>query len=297
MDARRPLGGLDLSRRHLLNGTAAAAGALVATSLMPLPAMAQRRFDSRARYKLSADFPSPPDADNHVPWDVVQFQSGSDFSLQPGGKVLFHTHGLYELVVSADWQLATGLDIDLRQIGLRLQLRNQPDEPEAAHERIGFFNTPGSDPPRMGRYQGAWAPPPIPPGGTVGIEIGVSPAGSVRPGDMAMASHSKITLDRLLPEVARALIVHAKVVGDDRVSVSLHNPTAQAVQVEAGNLKVIAMSAQAARGNSGDAWQISHSASTEIFPGDRVYASIRHKIAGTLLQTTRSTYLQIDRVA
>lgn len=284
-------------RRRGLLGRAAAACAIGATGFSPLPVLAQSRFDSRGRYKLKEDFLSPPDDDNLVPWKVVQFQSGSDFSLQPDGKVLFTTHGLYDLVVSADWQLKTGFDIDLRQIGLRLQRKDQPDTPLAPHERIGFFNTPASDPPRMARYLGDWAPSAIPAGGHVSTEVTVEPKGTVRAGDMAMASHGKITLETLPLETLRALIVDAKVIGEDRVSVTLHNTTNASVQIPAGALKVIAMTAQATRGNSGDAWQISHSASTEIFPGDRVYAMVRHKVTGTVLQETRSTFMQIDRLA
>lgn len=288
---------VDTDRRRLLGSGAAscALGALAAVA--PLPAFAQTRFDSRGRYKLLNDFQCPPEGDYLVPWDDVQFQTGSDFSLQPGGKVLFRTHGLYELVVSADWQMKTGFDIDMRQVGLRLQRADQPDEPLPPHERIGFFNTPASDPPRMARYQGNWAPPAIAPGGTVSTEIKVEPAGTVRVGDMAMASHIKVAPDVLPAEVAKSLIVHAKVIADDTVSVSIHNPLTTGVQVSPGLMKVVAMSATAVRGNSGDAWQISHSASTEIFPGDRVYTMIRHKVPGTVLQTTRSTFLQIDRVA
>lgn len=285
---------LDLDRRRLLGRGAAG---LALAGLAPLSAWAQSRFDSRGRYKLKADFGCPPESDNLVPWNLVQFQTGTDFSLQPDGKVLFHTHGLYELVFSADWQLKTGFDIDLRQIGLRLQRADQPDEPLPPHERIGFFNTPASDPPRMARYQGAWAPPAIAAGGTVSTEIKVEPAGTVRLGDMAMASHTKVAPDALPPEAVMSLVVHAKVVADDTVSVSIHNPLSTAVQVGPGLLKVVAMSATATRGNSGDAWQISHSASTEIFPGDRVYGMIRHKVPGTVLQATRSTFMQIDRVA
>ena len=92
-------------------------------------------MSSRARYLLHADFTGPPYADVVVPWDWVWFQRGTDFALQAGGKVSFRTHGLYEFVVSADWQLMTLLDYDLRQIGLRLQRQGQPDDPPRAGPR------------------------------------------------------------------------------------------------------------------------------------------------------------------
>jgi hypothetical protein len=281
------------TRRRAFCATAAAAAALA-----PMPARAATRFDSRARFELLADFSGPPDTDIIVPWDSVLFQHGPDITLQPTGKLLINTHGLYEFVFSSDWQLSTNLDIDLRQIGLRLQRKGQPDEPVDAHERIGFFNTPGSDPPRTARYQGDWGPLDIPLGATVGTEVAVLPAGTAKIGDMAMAAHTKVNLAAMPLEALRALQVHAKVVANDTVSVSLHNPSiAEGIHLRSGTLKVVAMTAQLTRGNSGDAWQLIHTASFELFAGDRVYSSIRHKIAGTVLQVSNSTYLQVDRVA
>jgi len=297
MTQRRSAPPADRTRRRAFWATATAT-AVAAAAMAPLPAQAATRFDSRARFKLRADFPSPPGVDNIVPWDWVFFQRGPDVVLQPDGKLLFNTHGLYEFVFSSDWQLSTGLDIDLRQIGLRLQREGEPDLPMDVHERIGFFNTPGSNPPRTARYQGLWAPPDIALGETVSIEVTVEPAGTVKAGDMASAAHTKLVADVMPLQSLRALIVHAKVVGDDTVSVSLHNPSiAAGIHVRSGMLKVLAQSAQQTRGQSGDAWQIVHTASVEVYPGDRVYSTIHHKVAGTLLQTTRSTYLQVDRVA
>lgn len=288
---------LDPDRRRAFGRGAALAGA-AATGFAALPARAATRFDSRARFTLAGDFAGPPDADVLVPWGAVRFQSGTDVALQSDGKVMVQTHGLYECVISADWQLKTGLDYDLRQIGMRLQRAGQPDEPIEAHERIGFLNTPGSDPPCMARAQVEWGPLDIALGQTVGIELKVAPAGSVKPGDMAIASHAKVNQAGLPAEALRALLVHAKVVDDDTVGVSLHNPSiAEGIQVRQGMLKVLAMTAQAARGRSGDAWQIIHSASMELFPGDRVYGVLRHKVPGTVLQATYSSYLQIDRLA
>jgi len=256
------------------------------------------RFDSRARFRLATDFSCPPEADTIVPWDSVRFQAGADVALQPGGKLLVQAHGLYEFVVSADWALKTGLDYDLRQLGLRLQRAGQPDEPMEAHQRIGFFNTPGSDPPRLARWQGSVAEIDIPHRATVGFEVTVAPAGSVEAGDMAIASHTKHNLQAMPLEALRALIVHAKVVAADTVSVSFHNPSiAEGIHLRAGFVKVLALSASHLRGVSGDAWQVIRSASQELAPGDRVYTTIRHKVPGTVLQTTFSTYLQADRLA
>lgn len=287
----------DPPRRRIF-GSALAASAAAAAVVTPLPARAATRFDSRARFNLLADFMPPPDADVIIPWDRVLFQSGSDVQLKSDGKLTILTHGLYEFVGSSDWQLSTGLDIDLRQIGIRLQRKGQPDEPMDPHERIGFFNTPGSDPPRTARYQGDLGPIDIALGATAWVDVAVAPAGTVKPGDMALAAHTKANADGLPPEALRALQVHAKVIANDTVSVSFFNPSvAEGIHLRPGALKVLAMSALATRGHSGDAWQIIHTASVELFPGDRVYSVARHKVAGTVLQTTRSTYLQVDRVA
>jgi hypothetical protein len=297
MKPQQPSTPIDSARRRAFGRGAGWAGA-AAAGFAPLPARAASRFDSRARFTLAGDFAGPPDAEVLVPWSAVRFQSGSDVALQADGKVLVRTHGLYECVISADWQLKTALDYDLRQIGLRLQRQGQPDEPVSAHERIGFLNTPGSDPPCMARAQVDWGPLDIPLGATVGIEVPVTPAGTLRPGDMAIASHGKLNLDAMPAEALRALLVHAKVVAEDLVGVSLHNPSiAEGIHVRQGLLKVLGMTAQAARGQSGDAWQIIHTASMELFPGDRVYGVLRHKVAGSVLQATYSSYLQIDRLA
>ena len=283
----------DRTRRRAFWATAVGAAALA-----PMPARAATRFDSRARFELLADFTCPPDTDNIVPWDSVLFQHGPDVTLQPTGKLFINTHGLYEFVFSSDWQLSTNLDIDMRQIGLRWQRKGQADEPMDLHERIGFFNTPGSDPPRTARYQGDWGPVDIPLGGTVGIEVTVLPIGTVKLGDMAMAGHTKLSPAAMPLEALRALQVQAKVIGNDTVSVSLHNPSiAEGIRLRPGILKVVAMTAQLTRGNSGDAWMVIHTASFELFAGDRVYSSIRHKVPGTVLQLSNSTYLQVDRVA
>jgi hypothetical protein len=294
MTQRSPI---DPARRRAFGRGAAMAGVAVA-GFAPLPARAATRFDSRARFTLAGDFAGPPDADVLVPWGAVRFQSGTDVALQADGKVLVQTHGLYECVISADWQLKTGLDYDLRQIGLRLQRQGQPDEPIDYHVRIGFPNTPGSDAPRLARWQGKWGPLDIPPGGTAGIEVTVAPAGTARLGDMALAGHTAIKLQAMPLPALRALVVHAKVVAQDTVSVSLHNPSAtDAIHVGKGTLKVIAMTAQLTHGRSGDAWQLVHSASVEIAAGDRVYAVMRHHVPGTVLQTSDSSWLQIDRLA
>lgn len=225
------------------------------------------------------------------------FQSGADVALQPGGKVLIQTAGLYELAFSCDWDAKSGNDIDLRKIGIRRQAVGQPDEPMNRHERLGFLDLPGSDPPAIARAQAEWTPPSLGPGEFASLDVVVAPAGTVQPGDPAQASHSAISRARLDDVSLSALVVQAKVIAPDTVRVTLYNPRpAGSITLGAGTLRIVAMSGVRTRGSNGDAWMLLHTASTQLDAGDRVYGLIEHKVEGTRLQATRSSYLQIDRV-
>ncbi len=284
-------------RRGLLGaGTVALAAAMLG---VPGTAASEPiRMSSRARYRLASDFATPAGQLAIVPWDQVDFQNGSDFTLQPGGKVLISTTGLYELVFSCDWDATKGTDIDLRKIGLRRQRAGQPDLPTTDHDRQGFLVIPGSDPPRMARYQGEWGSIKVPFGQVVTTEVIVSPAGVVGVGDVAMASHANIVDNAITARAVNALILQAKVIEADTVRVTLLNPLIrEGISIPAGTLKVVAMNAARDRGSNGDAWQVLHSASVELQAGDRIYSMIEHKVDNTLLQATRSSFLQVDRLA
>jgi len=279
-------------RRRLLGGAATG----VALALISPPALAAAR--SRARYRLAGDYAVPANTFGLVPWDVTVFQTGSDVTLQASGKVLVNTAGIYEMVFCADWDAKSGNDIDLRKIGIRRQALGQPDEPLEAHERLGFLNLPGSDPPAMARYQGAWAPPPLGPGQFAHTDVIVAPAGLVAPGDSVVASHTSISSAKLGDEALTALIVQAKVIAADTVRVTLYNPGVTAgIAVPPGTLRIVAMTGVRTRGSNGDAWMLLHTASTRLDAGDRLYGLIEHKVDGTLLQATKSSYLQVDRVS
>jgi hypothetical protein len=281
-------------RRRLMGGVATLGLLLAAPAA--LPAFAAVR--TRGRYRLASDYGIPAEAFGIVPWSVTVFQQGGDFTLQPDGKILINTTGLYELVFSSDWDAKSTLDIDLRKIGIRRQALGQPDEPMEAHERLGFTNMPGSDPPAMARYQGEWAPPTIALGKSVSIDVPVTDlGGDVQPGDTAMAAHSSISQGQLSDAALSALIVQAKVIGLNTVRVTLYNPSiAGGISLAPGSLKVTAMSSTRTRGSNGDSWMVLHTASTELAAGDKVYGLVQHKVDGTLLQATKSSYLQIDRV-
>src|SRR6185436_21129834 len=106
-----------LRRRVVLGSSAAWAAA----AFTPWPAQALSRLDSRGRYRLTADFAAPFDGVVLVPFNLTAFQSGSDFTLQPDGRVLINTAGLYEVSLSIDWDLKAGRDIALRQTGIKRQ--------------------------------------------------------------------------------------------------------------------------------------------------------------------------------
>ena len=282
------------SRRRLLGGGVAAL-ALAGTGLQ---AVAQAtRSASRARFALAADFATPPNGFAVVPWTVTEFQTGTDYTLQPDGRILINRRGLYEVVFSCDWDATFGTDIDLRRIGMRRQRPSEPDFPTEAHERIGFVGTPGSDAPRAARYSGPWDPAHVPLGGIVTVDVKVSPAGIVGAGDIAQAAHTHIRDGTIGAAAVAALQVNAKVITADTVRVSLYNPLiAEGIDVPAGTLRVLAMNTVMTRGSSGDTWQVLHSPSVQLEAGDKVYGLIDHKVSGSLLQATKGSYMQIDRL-
>ena len=284
-------------RRRLVFGSGAALATAGAAALLPSFAAALSRLDSRGRYRLTADFAAPFDGVVLVPFNLTAFQSGGDFTLQPDGRVLINTGGLYEVSLSIDWDLKAGRDIALRQTGIRRQRPGQPDFPLDAHERIFYGDLPGSNPPEPARFQGAWSPPDIALGAVVTMDMTVEPAGIVKPGDMALASHTQIKDGAMPADALAALIVQAKVVGVDLIRVSLYNPSvAGGIHIPSGTLNVVAMSALRLNGGSGDGWHPLHSPSVVLEAGDKIYATVRHHVTGSLVQATKMSFLQIDRL-
>ncbi len=278
-----------MRRRQIVLGVAAA--------LSPWAAYALSRLDSRGRYRLKADYAPAYDGVVLVPFDLTDFQSGNDLALQPDGKVPVKTSGLYEVTLSIDWDLKAGRDIALRQTGIRRQRVGQPDQPLEAHERVLYGDLPGSNPPEPARAQTAWNPPAIAKGAMVTLDVAVTPAGIVKPGDLAIASHSQIKSGALPTNALDALIVQAKVIDEDLVRVSLYNPSvAEGIDIAGGTLNVVAMSASRVVGGSGDGWHPLHSPSVVLEAGDKLYATVRHHVAGSLVQATKMSFLQVDRL-
>lgn len=283
-----------MSRRRLALRAAAAMGLWGATSPA---AWALNRSDSRGRYRLAADFAAPLNAVVLVPFDTTVFQSGADLTLQSDGKILVNTTGLYEVTLSIDWDLKAGRDIGLRQTGVRRQRKGQPDGPPESHDRVIYGDLPGSAAATTARYQGAWGPLDIPLGAAVSTDVPVAPSAVARPGDVALASHSQLRDGAIPPDALAALIVQAKVVAADKVRVTFINQSvAEGIHIPAGNLNVMAMSATQLAGGSGDGWHPLHGPSVALEAGDKLYATVRHHVAGSLVQATNMSFLQVDRL-
>lgn len=292
----QPHGADQARRRHFVLGGAAA---LVSTPAAAQASLARPagRADARGRYQLSADWVAPYNEVVQLPFDATVFQSGADFALQADGKVLIQASGLYEVTLSVDWDLKAGRDIALRQTGVRRQRAGQPDLPLDAHERVISGDLPGSAAPVTARGQQPWGPVDVGPGAVVFVDVAVAPAGAVKPGDVAQASHTQIRAGVLPDDALAALVVQAKVIGADMVRVSLYNPgAAGSVQIPAGTLNVLASSTRKLAGGSGDGWHPLHSPSVVLDAGDKVYATVRHHVPGSLVQATRVSFLQVDRL-
>ena len=252
----------------------------------------------RARFGITEDFYLPKaKMVTLVPFTKVVFQESSDCTLQANGMVRINVAGLYRVVLGLDWVAQNGTDIDLRLYGIRRKRVGAPPEPTLKDDRLASADIPGSDAPRVGRYQGTWSPGVIPLGGIVSTEVSVVPLGVASIGDVVMASHTGVADAAIGSQAVDALIVQAKVVGADRVRVTIYNPSmAGGVAVPTGDLRVVAMNAVESRGESADAWQVVHTASEVLKAGEMIYAVGRNKgMANDFIQATDTTFLQIER--
>jgi hypothetical protein len=284
-------------RRTFLALGAVAFGA----GLVSLPGAAGARgtsayLTSRTRYKISHDVYLPTARRlTTVPWDVSVFADPVSLTLQTDGRVLVNTTGLYRLSLSLDWAAQHGVDVDLRMYGLR---RVPVGGSDYSHDDLlGSVDVPGSDPPRMARYQGDWTPGIVPLGGMVTVDVKVTPANTVNPGDLAIASHSQVRDPMLGPTAVAALIIQAKVVAKDVVRVTFYNPmVAAGINIPAGTLNVVAMTSVLTRGESADAWQVLNTPTVELKAGEFVYATMKSNVANDYIQATDMSFLQIERV-
>ncbi len=287
-------------RRHLVGSGAVLALAGLGGSAAAQPAPCTFGI-LRGRYGLGANFTPVYNTVNVVPWSVTYFQQGSDWTLLPDGKILVHTSGLYRIVIAIDWVAQAGTDIDLRINGIlctRLPAaRRHRRATPFNDDRLAWVDVPGSNPPKSARYQGRWAPGPIPQGGIVTTEVTLATAGVVGLGDVAFASHTQISDAVIGAEAVNALIVQAKVVAPDRVRVCLYNPTVAAgIVVPDGVVNVVAMNSVLTCGENDDAFQTLHTPVERILAGEVVYGVVRSHVRNDYVQANTDCFMQVERL-
>jgi hypothetical protein len=292
-------------RRHAFKFGAAALGlSAMASSALATPRVAPAPI-VRTRFTIASDWTPVHNQVNRIPWTTMLFNDGVDCKLDADNKILIRTPGQYRITLGCDWVAQNGTDIDLRKIGIRRQPTGTVRDPRPAgfppidkdDDRLASVDVPGSDPPRMARFQGTWRPGFIAAGAMVTAQIGVSPPKIVQPGDLAFASHGMLSDAGIGSAATDALIVQAKVVAPDTVRVSMYNPLLQeGVTVPSGPLQVVAMSSTLVRGESADAWQVLHTPTEELLAGDRIYGVVRSLTDGDYVQATKATYIQIEKL-
>lgn len=292
------------SRRQMLLGSTGAGVALLG-SAAPAVGQPRPRLSStqgaitRSKYGLQADFYLPKaNVVTQIPLDITRFEEGGDTSLLTDGMVAIHNPGLYRVCLGLDWKAQAATDIDTRMYGIRRKIASDTGPPSLLDERLASVDVPGSDPPRLGRYEGEWAPPVVPYGGQVHTEVTVGPNNVIALGDFAMASLSSATDDLLGVEAAVALQIQARVIGKHRVRVILGNPSiAGGIAIPPGTLRVLAMSARTTRGGSEDAWNVLMTPLTRLAAGERIYIAAKNLgVANDYVQASvNSTFLQLER--
>lgn len=277
-------------RRALLAGAAGLASAC-------LPAGAYGIL--RNRYGITADIYIPKvNTVTQIPLDVTRFEEAPFCQLRPDGMLGVLERGLYRVLLSLDWKAQAGTDIDLRMYGIRRKLASDPGGPLLSDERLASYDVPGADSPVAARYSGTWAPPVVPLGGVVFVDVTVAtPGQSVVPGDVAQAALAAAVPSRIGTEAALALQVRAQVIARNTVRVMLSNSqVAGGIQVPEGTLNVLAQSTTGSRGDSEDAWNVVDTPMTELFPGDRLYIAAKNLgVNNDYVQATPATFMQVER--
>lgn len=296
----------DIGRRHLLR----MGGATLALGCASEGARAAAtRSISRTRFGIAADTYLPEaDVAYVLPFSRVFYSDSTDCTLQADNTVRINTPGLYRVCVSCDWPAQWGVDIDLRTYGTRLRpagtgrpfavVPNDLTPVPDTDTYLATVDVPGSDPPQVVRWQGAWTPGLIALGGIASLDVTLPVAGIIGMGDLVFASLTSIADATIGVDATSALIVTGKPTGPNTVRITIYNPViAAGVNVPAGTLQVVAMSSVNTRGESADAWMVLQSTTETFAAGDLVYGVFRSKTQGDFLQESLSTFLQIERWA
>lgn len=274
--------------------------ALAAIFVPPVEAAGRRfqagDFITRNKFGISADFTIPKaNVVTTIPFDVVRLQEGNDISLTAEGYMQVNVSGLYYVHLGLDWKAQEQTDIDTRMYGLRRLLPGQA--PSLQDERLASFDHPGSDSPRVYRYQGEWTPGVIAYGSYAVTEINTTPAGA-KIGDVVTASLTSISDTNLGVAANNSLTMEARIVGPSKIRVIVRNMGSPGgVAVPSGTLNVLAQSATLDRGDSEDAWNVLSTPMVYLNAGDRVYVAAKNRgIAGDYIQASLySTFVQFER--
>jgi hypothetical protein len=229
---------------------------------------------------------------------------GDDFGLS-NQMVQIRKTGKYRTTLTLDWAAQWDVDIDLREYGIqRLQVGESfvvaplptltaivPDK----WDRLANYDVPGSDSPVHARSASGtkWRPGVVAAGTYVYVDVPVTPAGSVKPGDDVRVGLSTLTSTLLGPAVD-LLQLRARVDAPDVVRVMLFNTGTAAVTVPQGQLKVMAESLTDYRGRSTDGWLTVQSAAEVLLEGEQVFCFFRSKFPGDFVQVTNQSFLQVE---
>jgi len=256
---------------------------------------------TRSKYGMAADtFIPKVNVVTLLPFDVVRFEDAADVSLTADGMMRINVAGLYYIHLGLDWKGQAQTDIDTRMYGIRRKAAGDTTPPNLKDERLASFDHPGSESPRIARYQGEWSPGVVPFGGTVSTDIVVAPSGIVTIGDIAQASLSSVTDKKLGVAKNTALQIQARIVAPDTVRVVLYNPIITGgIAIPTGTLKVLTQSATQHRGDSADAWNVLSTALVQLDAGDKIYIIGKNQgVANDYVQASPySTFVQFERFA
>jgi len=293
----------DLSMERRARRRALGAGALALAAIGAPAGAAVRPAGAplRARWRLHGDFVLSMEHTNLIPFTQTVFDEGTGCTLEADGRVRIDAAGLFRVSLRTDWVAQAGLDIDLRKVNIRYQPATRDGRPppiRESDERIAAADTPACSVPRMARLQVAWEPGTLVPSATATLQLTLAAPTPIVPGDLVFVSHSALC-DACIGQAATdALQLQGRVVGPNTVRVTLSNPfTRDAVVIPAGQLNVLAMTSVFTAGESTDAYQTLHTATEPLQAGERIYASCYSHTPGDYLQSTKATWLQVERLA
>jgi len=307
--------------RRLLLGTGGAALALGATGQARAARPTTPTYAITAtRYTTAADAFLPTTGDTYVlPLaQVVAGAGNGDSTLNADNSITINHAGTYRVMLSVSWSAGKGRDTALRSWGLRRRaagsaalttipggaLTRVPD----TDQHLASEDHPGSSTPNVVRFpappDGAhtggtpylWRPGTIALGASASVDVTMPVTGIVGPGDIAMPALSCLTQAGVGTEATMGLVLTAKVIAPDVVRVTLLNATlSPSFTVPQGGLQVLAWSATAARGGSGNSRTLLTTSTLKLNQGDNLYAVFSSLTPGDVMPAGPELYLQVEK--